>query len=388
MERILVASPVEPSGGSWLLNCFLELGIRIGHKPVVDRIWRGSMPPPDPYHIWMARNDGACELNPKAGALKKFLPTLSSQACFRFRDDVDVEYVQDFPLPGADPVRTVLVVRDLRDAIYSMYRRTATELSFAEFLDFPNADTLLARPAHWALFVACWLAVPNVHVLRFEDYKRDAETTLYAVLSALGLHFTASEIARAVRLSSFERARDAERAVREQFPGDRQVANRSGKVGEGRTHPDVRPLITRMEQSAGPVMKALGYETEAPTSGDPFEAARVVMRFLSFFQRVRLPAEMSAVPDAMPAADSVVFPLLRFAHRLDDELVRRAGLPSFEARALHDSLAELVVQHGGWLAGRLAAGRENYRDGSAYFFQRIKQMRQENARIVPPPPES
>ena len=36
---ITFASPVELSGASWLLNCLLELGIKVSHKPAVDTVW-------------------------------------------------------------------------------------------------------------------------------------------------------------------------------------------------------------------------------------------------------------------------------------------------------------------------------------------------------------
>ena len=106
-RRILVASPVEPSGGSWLLNCFLELGIKVGHKPFVDNVWRGSHPRPDANHIWIAK-DGGFELNPKAASLTTFLPILARQTRFSFRDDVEVEYVQDFPARTPDDRSVVL----------------------------------------------------------------------------------------------------------------------------------------------------------------------------------------------------------------------------------------------------------------------------------------
>jgi hypothetical protein len=374
--RILVASPIEPSGASWLLNCFLELGIRIDHKPLVDRVWRGSTPPPKADRMWIAKDDHRFALNPKAGALKQFLPALTRRAEFRFRDDFSVEYVQDFPPRLLDERPRVLVVRDPRDAIYSSYRRGAPALTFADFLHLPNPGTLLDRSAHWALFIAAWLAVPGIHVIRFEDYKRDAEATLRSVIAAIGLNCAEGDIADAVRLSSFERARDAERALRGQFPNHGQVANRSGKVGEGREQPEVQASLSEIEGPAATVLRALGYAVQVPVVRDVFAAARLSAAFLAFFETVRLPAAVTSAPVDIVASEHILFALLAFAHRVDADLLSRVGMPPAEVRTLLDSLAEFTGRYAQWLADGMASTRSNFSDGSSYFFQRIKEMRQ------------
>ena len=378
-RRIIVASPVEPSGASWLLNCFLELGIRIDHKPVADRVWRGRAPKAE--RIWIDTGDRQHMLNPKAGVLMKFLPALARHDCFVFRDDVRVDYVQDFPpcVPASgepDGISRVLMVRDPRDAIYSAYRRAAPALTFAEFLHFPNPDTLLGRASHWALFVAAWLATPAIHVVRFEDYKQDAEATLRAVLAALRLTSPDRDIENAVRYSSFEQAREAERATSERFPHDRQVANRSGTVGESQSQTEARASMPEIEAAAGSVLARLDYAAPAPPARDAFIEARLARAFLGFFETIELPAEFDSAPPDMAASAEFVFSLLALAHRLDAQWLGRAGLAPAEARALLDSLAEFARNHAGWLAGNLAATKAGFGDGSAYVFDRIRQMRQ------------
>ena len=376
-RRILIASPIEPSGASWLLNCFLELGIRIDHKPVVDRIWRGSTPAADADRMWIIRNDRSLVLNPKLGVLMKFLPALAHRPAFYFRDDVRVEYVQNFPCRQPDGDARVLVVRDPQDAIYSAYRRSAPAQSFAEFLHFPNPATLLDRAAHWALFVAAWMALPPIHVVRFEDYKQDAQATLRSVLLAIGLTCTDRDIENAVRLSSFEQARDTERAVRDRFPADRQLANRSGTVGEASSHPEVVASLPDIEAAAAPVLRRLGYAARAPAAaGDGFAKARLCAAFLGFFTTIHLPEEVASAPLDMEASAEVLFGLLAFTQRLDAERLGRAGMSPAEARALLDSLAEFTRGYAAWLADGLASTRSSFSDGSHYFFERIRSMRQ------------
>ena len=97
--RVDLSSPAEPSGASWLINCLLELGIKVSHKPVVDNVWRHAEPTPPPDHMCRTAADGSCRLHPKAQVLKKWLPVLSSIESFFFRDDIEVEHVQDLPTP-------------------------------------------------------------------------------------------------------------------------------------------------------------------------------------------------------------------------------------------------------------------------------------------------
>ncbi len=326
--------------------------------------------------MWVAKDGGRVALNPKAGVLMKFLPALVRRPDFLFRDDISVEYVQDFPPRPADERLQVLVVRDPRDAIYSSYRRSAPALTFAEYLHFPNPVTLLGRSAHWALFVAAWMSLPDIHVVRFEDYKRDAEATLRAALAALGVTYTDREVADAVRRSSFERARDAERAMAGKFPNDRQVANRAGKVGEGREQPEIQASIADIEAATATVLRALGYAAQAPERQDDFAAARVSAAFLACFDTIHLPAAVASAPPDMRAWQDIVLAVLAFAHRLDADLLGRAALPPAEARALLDSLSAFIKNHGAWLARHLEATRSSFQDGSSYFFVRIKEMRQ------------
>ena len=82
------------------------------------------------------------------------------------------------------------------------------------------------------------------------------------------------------------------------------------------------------------------------------------------------------MPGETPApAESVLAPLA-FAHRLDPDLLSASGMAPAEVRAMLDSLAEFTARHATWLANRLASHRANFSDGSNYFFQRIKELRE------------
>jgi hypothetical protein len=263
---ILFASPMEPSGASWLLNCFLELGIRIAHKPIVETLWRGSVPRVSARFMWEERADGSV-IKPKADVLKKWLPALTRHERFHFRPDVEVEYVQDVAT-GADEGReTIFFVRDARDALYSMFRRVQPELSFEEYLDLPNPQTLLDRPAHWALHVRSWREIAGIRFFRFEDYKADAAGVLRSVLATLNLPYGDDAIQRAVAASTSEQARAAEAEYRRSYPQDNEVANRAGRVGDWRTHADAVGGIARIERTVGTLLRELGYTVDGGVEG-------------------------------------------------------------------------------------------------------------------------
>ncbi len=328
-RRIWIASPVEPSGASWILNCLLELGIVIHHRPVERNVFRrdGGM--------WI-EEDGGVRLHPRAGVLAKWMPALAGKGVHRFRDDVEVIYVQEAP-PAEPPAGPGLTfVRDPRDAIWSAYRRLDPEIDFAAFVGWPNHRTLLDRPANWARFVDGWLARPGVLPLRFEDYKRDDVATLARALDHLELPCSRERIEAAAAASTFERARDAEERYRREHPRDEVVANRAGRVGDYRGRPDLADGLARIEGASAANRSRLGYDGEANTI-------------------------------AGPALDRDA--LVAFALRLDPELAARARIAAHEARELVAALAVAVDDRD--VTERLRALAPAFADGGPYHGRQL-----------------
>jgi hypothetical protein len=338
-RKLVVASPVEPSGASWLLNCFLELGIQVSHQPVVRNVWRSSRYPAE--HMWVPDGDGM-RLHPKAEVLKKWLPALERQDRFRFRADLVVEYVQEFPRP--DDGAALFFVRDPRDAIYSMYLRQQPELGFEDYLRFPNPRTLLDRARHWRCFVSSWLGQEQVRAFRFEDYKRDAHGLLSEILAAAGIEAAPDRIEATVAASGFEQAREAEQRYRARHPGDQEVANRRGRVGDWRSDPTLGAAMAYIEACAGDLLAA----------------------------DVRRDDRRDTMPQPWEQAD--LASLTGFATRLDAELLRRARLPAHEARELIDRLLAEVGVHDAPLARHLQSVRQAFSDGDAYHLDRVREL--------------
>jgi hypothetical protein len=259
MHQILLSSPREPSGVTWLINCFLELGIRC---------FRGSS-----NAMW-EETSGRSSLRPREDQLQRWLPALGRHAKtgFAFRTDVEVLWHHDWP-DWRHRGRTLYFVRDPRDALYSRYRRDDPDLSFHEYANTLDSYSLLDRTDTWALFTRCWLAKPGAIVCRFEDYKRDAAETLANALEALELTCSDRLIDHAVEFSSFQHARAAEQAYLRDHPDDANVViNRSGKVGaSGDLAGEDAQVKTRFEARSSDLMARLGYipEEQAATEHSP-----------------------------------------------------------------------------------------------------------------------
>ena len=377
---IRFASPIEPSGASWLLNCFLELGIRIAHKPVVDEVWRGSRVPPG--FMWQDSADGST-LKPKAEVLTKWLPALSRQERFNFRTDVEIEYVQDLATASDDGLEAIFFVRDPRDALYSMFRRVQPELSFEEYLEIPNPQSLLDRVSHWAAQIRSWQLVDGVRFFRFEDYKSDAGSVLAQVLAALDLAYGAEAIERAVAASTSERARAAEDEYRTRYPQDREVANRAGRVGDWRQHAEAASGVARIERATGALMRELGYSFDG--GRETPAVAPLQFELLTFLRTVKRPG--ARAPGARDATTTSSDPpptcpadLLAFAERVDSTLLRRSRLSPDDVRTLLDSLVEVCVRCAPQTNERLRALRGEFEDGSSYHFERLRALLAERRR--------
>jgi hypothetical protein len=373
--QILLASPREPSGGSWLINCLLELGIRVNMKTIVDRVWRSANSARSPAATWESADNGEWRLHPRADSLRKWLPVLSRRETLKFRDDVTVFYVQDLPRPEFQGARTVLFVRDPRDAIQSYYRRIRPGLSLQEFVRFPHPETLLDAITHWRLFVDGWLAREGIHLYRFEDYKLDDVALLTRIVKDLGLEASTADIERAAFESSYEKARAAEERYRAAHPGDDEIAMRAGRVGEWKDSSELVDLSREIETHAGSLLTRLGYPCRLPAAHSRATYAISQLRFLPAFEGIELP---SAWREAASTADPMDCPFLSEtlarAAKIDAHTISGARLHAREARQLLDSLCEYARAWQQHQQNRTDAIRAEFENGSNYQMMRIREL--------------
>jgi hypothetical protein len=328
-RRIYLPSPREPSGATWLINCLLELGVRT---------FRYS-----PGGMWR-REKGRWLLNPHERVLRKWLPALSDHDSFDFRDDVEVQWMHEWRSKTYTDSQVVYFVRDPRDALFSRYKREAPQLSFAEFAAFPDVRTLLDKVVNWKLFNEGWLSHPRLTVVRFEDYKADAGRTLRQVLHAMGLEYGPSDIDRAVRTSTYDRAAAAERAYRTEHPEDTQIINRSGLPMEWHTGEIDRGVIVRIESLCFGLLERLGYSSPA-VEHRAISLDRHLAR-LRFFGQVALDHAVIEPAGEGQVADDAFRRTIDFAMALNPDLLTRASLPAYELAQLKASLGEYLASVG------------------------------------------
>lgn len=253
-NKIFLISPREPCGATWLINCFLILGIKTYRSTV-----EGGM--------WIKKGEHFA-LSPHEAALKKWLPVLSEEETFRFRKDIEVEWAHVWPTGLTAGAKIVYFIRDPRDALFSRYRRESPDVTFREFLDFPDSQTLLDKIDTWCLFNEAWLQQPDLIVCRFEDYKRDARATLQAVLDRIGFVVGKDAIEAAVLRSGFERAAAAERRYRETNPQDTQVINRASQMGSWKDPSLENEMVEITERCRG-LLFHFGYAAETASASLP-----------------------------------------------------------------------------------------------------------------------
>src|SRR5574340_561828 len=106
---LLVSAPF-PSGVAWVLNFLLELDILVYRGQNISDTWQ--LVGIDEYIL----RDNQEEL-------RRWCPALSQKVRFKFQGNIAVHWSHEFPSPKDDGVKTILLTRDGRDAVYSQYRR-------------------------------------------------------------------------------------------------------------------------------------------------------------------------------------------------------------------------------------------------------------------------
>ena len=216
MNTVYLIGPREPSGLSWLYNCFLCLGIKVH-----------TVGPRNGGYMWQLDGDRYV-LNPVDDIQKKWAPVLSSKSHFDFRTDFEVQFGHIWPTGWQREQKIIFFVRNPYESLFSRWRRDANEISFGDFLRVPDHMTLLDKVDNWNLFCEAWLKqTPRVdwHLVKFEDYRSDAEEPLRDVIKFLDIEFSDEEIADALSQSGFEVAKRAEDEYQPSTPPWLQVCD-------------------------------------------------------------------------------------------------------------------------------------------------------------------
>jgi Sulfotransferase domain len=255
-----IVSAELPCGSAWLVNCLLELDVPVW-KP-----WNANVPG-EWASLGARRYRYACADLP----WQRTLPALQLDRVFAFRER-PVPRVQH-AWPGANPAtaQTIFFVRDPRDALYSAWQRQrrmeliAADVDFVKFADSRYFHYPLSWSEYPLLFLRLWRAALRERghlLLRFEDYRADANATLQRATEFLGVRTTASALQLATERSDFSALQALEVDLIQQGKIDASL-NRAGRAYEYRTTFDAA-----MHAVIGPRYKDLfawlGYAMDVP----------------------------------------------------------------------------------------------------------------------------
>lgn len=203
-----IASSEMPSGASWLANCLLELGVSLW-KP-----WGADI-----ASHWRACGPRRFRYASKDASWRSLLPSLADGREFAFRAAPVPRVTHAWAGTYGDVPRTILFVRDPRDALHSLWHRARRvglvpdDQDFGTFLREPWFHYPIGRGDFLLVWLRVWrlaLAGREHLVLRYEDYRRDAAGTLRRALAFLRIEAADADVERALAASDFEVARAAE----------------------------------------------------------------------------------------------------------------------------------------------------------------------------------
>lgn len=246
MRKILIASSREPNGATWLINCFLALDVKC-FRNVQDQMWK-------------VQPDGSYVLSEDEKLLKKWLPALHYKKEFHFKKDLVLEWVHEWPQNKYLGQDIIHFVRDPRDALFSRYKRERPNLTYAEFIEFPDNNSLLNKADNWFLFNYLWSKVPDTLVVRFEDYKVNPKQLLISILNHLQLSFTDDEIEVALDMSTSDKASKVEMMYESMSSSGGQIVNQGGIVGRWQMDQEAIDVSNFIELRCGSLMQYFNYK--------------------------------------------------------------------------------------------------------------------------------
>ncbi len=294
--------------------------------------------------MWQKR-DGLFYLRKTEAELANWLPSLHHKPAFAFRPDIEIQWDHSWPTDRLADCKAIYFYRDPRDSLYSRYKRQGAMVGFGDYLDTPEPFILLNKIECNCLHAACWLQHPQVELFRFEDYKKDAESTLRRALDYLKIEASDEAILRALNASTADKAKEVEQTIKASTLSEKhktrlnQTVNQGGIVGRwkelsGRDD----ATVSRIETVARQFLLGFGYQFDA--ADKPHYRAGSYMDYLS--DRSPFSGDLIHLdfgrgdPQEVAALERRT---LQFARGLTSQFVSDANMSQSELRTLLVGLA-------------------------------------------------
>jgi hypothetical protein len=180
--------------------------------------------------------------------------------------------------------RVVYIVRDPRDVVVSQYhyhrkiRKIEDDSPIEKFVTrFLAGET--CPHGSWGQNVSTWLYTSEGNsrflLLRYEDLVADTARELAKVAAFLRLDVGPQQISQAVERSSADQMRKLEKAQpnkNELMKGSRKDLSFVRAAGSGGWRADLpAPMVARIEEAWGPLMRHLGYELSSQSASEARE---------------------------------------------------------------------------------------------------------------------
>ena len=252
-----IVSPQFPCGSSWLANALLELQVHLGH------LWSFET-----SGEWEHQSNGDSRYVAQHLPWGQTLPSLRLGRTFQFRSDVHPRFTHLYPWQLEPCPRIVLMVRDPRDALYSIWKwqqhneQYPPTIPFVEYLASPFYGGPISIIDMLWLHLRCWLSMRGdasrqIYVLRFEDWKRDPIGELGSVTRWMGLNCDQDMLIRAASASDVSNLHRIERELANTIPNARRF-HRLGQPEEWRVTWQA-DWNEALGQHWLPIYRALGY---------------------------------------------------------------------------------------------------------------------------------
>ncbi len=204
-----ILSPELPCGSAWLTNCFIELNLAVTNK--WDLIIKDEWIRIKPFHY---------RYNDKK-SWQQVLPSLEYNKEYSLHPNHAISVQHIWPFMATENTKTIFFIRHPFDALFSFWRRNTYNSNhfkgeFEMMMDqkyhhynFTVKDYLLI---YYTLLK--WYQNNNdCLIIKFEDYKSNAFTTLSHVLNYLSINKTEKEIINAVNQSDVSKVLTIESAL-------------------------------------------------------------------------------------------------------------------------------------------------------------------------------